>query len=49
MQALLNLKAGPWMAWTMQKILEWQLEHPQADKKECEKWLLENRAELVKL
>ena len=36
------------MSHTMQKILEWQLEHPESDKKECEKWILENRGELIR-
>eukprot|EP00026_Physarum_polycephalum_P003926 Phypoly_transcript_03943.p1 GENE.Phypoly_transcript_03943~~Phypoly_transcript_03943.p1 ORF type:complete len:571 (-),score=108.22 Phypoly_transcript_03943:510-2222(-) len=47
-QALLNAKPGPWMGPTMQRILEWQLEHPESNKKECEKWVLENSKDLIK-
>jgi len=46
-QSLLDKKAGAWMASVMQKILEWQLENPEAKKEDCEKWVLANREKIL--
>lgn len=31
--------AGPWMGPVLSKVIEWQLEHADGTKAECEKWL----------
>lgn len=34
-------KPGPWTGVVLDKILEWQLDHPEGDKAACEEWLRE--------
>lgn len=32
-------KPGPWTGKVLARVIEWQLEHPNGTKDECEKWL----------
>ena len=32
-------KAGPWTGQVVTQVVEWQLEHPEGTKEECEQWL----------
>jgi len=32
-------KPGPWTGQVLARMIEWQLEHPNGTKDECEKWL----------
>lgn len=45
---LLNAKPGPWMAKTKQRVLEWQLEFPEATKQQCEAYVLEHQKDFLK-
>jgi tRNA nucleotidyltransferase (CCA-adding enzyme) len=36
---LLNLHPGPILGFIIEKEIEWMLEHPEATKDECIKWL----------
>lgn len=35
---------GPWTGQVLARIVEWQLEHPQGTKDECEAWLRAEQA-----
>ena len=32
-------KPGPWLGKVLEKVVEWQLEHPEGTKEDCEQWL----------
>jgi len=48
---ILDRKPGPWVAGVASKVLEWQLDHPDATSAGCEEWLAgqwrEGRIELA--
>lgn len=40
---MLGGKPGPWTAVMLNKVMEWQLEHPEGDKDACITWLKEEQ------
>ncbi|OSD05776.1 hypothetical protein PYCCODRAFT_1443155 [Trametes coccinea BRFM310] len=36
---VLNASPGPWTGQVLTRVVEWQLEHPEGTKEECEAWL----------
>ena len=36
---LLGATPGPWTCQVLARVVEWQLEHPEGTKQECEAWL----------
>ena len=36
---LLGATPGPWTGQVLARVVEWQLEHPDGTKQECEAWL----------
>ncbi len=41
---LLGATPGPWTGHVLARVVEWQLEHPEGTKEECEAWVLEEQA-----
>ncbi|PIL30884.1 hypothetical protein GSI_07053 [Ganoderma sinense ZZ0214-1] len=41
---LLGAPPGPWTGTILARVVEWQLEHPEGTKQECEAWLREEQA-----
>lgn len=39
MQVMGATKGGPWLAVVQQKVVEWQLDHPNASPDDCKTWL----------
>ncbi|PBK76666.1 hypothetical protein ARMSODRAFT_1078769 [Armillaria solidipes] len=37
---ILEAKPGPWTGQVLTQVMEWQLEHPERTKKDCEAWLI---------
>lgn len=40
---LLKASRGRWVGRALEQVLEWQFDHPQGTKAQCEQWLLEQR------
>ena len=36
--------AGPWTGQVLARVIEWQLEHPEGTKEDCEAWLRAEQA-----
>ena len=41
---LLGATPGPWTGTVLARVVEWQLEHPEGTKQQCEAWLREEQA-----